>query len=238
MKKSVFVFLFVCMCTGFLSAQLLPAKLHVKGESKIFQMPDILNITITISNKNLEYTDCVEDNFEAVNKLKKALKIAAIESLEIHDIGQRVNEEKTYSGGKSVSDGFRATYNIKLQLISKAKIIHECLEVLKNSGVNMNYQAAYGLSPELIKSVEYKLIEEAVADAKMKAEVIAETSENKLLQITNINYGISGFVSGSKQYMTEMRTVKMGRGDNQSFMNPDPIELSDSVEITYAIVPN
>ncbi|MGQ1909362.1 SIMPL domain-containing protein [Marinifilum sp. RC60d5] len=238
MKKTVFVFLFVCMCTGFLSAQLLPAKLHVKGESKIFQMPDILNISITISNKNLEYTDCIEDNFEAVNKLKKALKIAAIESLEIHDIGQRVNEEKTYSGGKSVSDGFRASYNIKLQLNSKAKIIHECLEVLKISGVNMNYQAAYGLSPELIKSIEHKLIEEAVADAKIKAEVIAETSENKLLQITNINYGVSGFVSGPKQYMTEIRTAKIGRTNNQSFMNPDPIELSDSVEITYAIVPN
>nr|WP_320119100.1 SIMPL domain-containing protein [uncultured Marinifilum sp.] len=238
MKKIVFVFLFVCMCAGFLSAQVLPAKLNVKGESKIFQLPDIVNISITISSKELEYTDCVEANFNAVNKLKTDLKIASIENLEIHDVGQRVNEEKTYSGGRSVPDGYRATYNIKLQLNSKAKLIHECLEVLKKSGVSMNYQVAYGLSPELLKSVEHKLIRGAVADAKLKAEVIAKASENKLFKITNINYGMSPYVSGPKQYMTEIRTAKMGRGDNQSFTNPDPIELSDNVEITYLIEPN
>jgi len=237
MKKIVFSFLLICAISAIGFTQNLPASLNVKGESKLFQLPDIMNVSITVSNKASEYSDCIEKNSDAVNRLKKALKMATIHSLEIQDIGQRVNEEKTYSGGKSVPDGYRATYNLKLQLSAKPKIIHDCLQILKTADVEMNYQASYGLSPELLKSVESKLIKAAVADAKSKAIMITEASESKLEQILNINYGTSDFVSGPKQYMTEMRVAKAGRGGDQSFTNPDAIELNDSVEISFRIQP-
>ncbi|MPQ46514.1 DUF541 domain-containing protein [Marinifilum sp. N1E240] len=237
MKKIVFILFLMCSVVTATFAQNLPASLNVKGESKLFQLPDIMNISITVSNKASEYADCIEKNSDAVNRLKKALKMATIQSLEIQDVGQRVNEEKTYSGGKSVPDGYRATYNLKLQLSAKPKIIHECLKILKTADVEINYQVSYGLSPELIKSVESKLIKAAVADAKSKAIMITEASESKLGQIVNINYGTSDFVSGPKQYMTEMRVAKAGRGGDQSFTNPDAIELNDSVEISFRIQP-
>lgn len=218
-----------------LQAQTVISTLNVKGESKIFQQPDIVEISVTISTKASEYEACLDKNFRDVDGLKKALKTAKITSLKIFDTGQRINEERTYSSGRQVPDGYRATYSIKLKMEAKPKTIHSCLEVLKSSNVELNYNANYGLSPEMIKSSEAKLIAMAVRDARTKAQVLAESAEVNLGAIQNINYGTVKAIYGPKQHMSEMRLDKAAYQGSQSFTNPDPIVLTDQVEITYIL---
>ncbi|NOU60634.1 SIMPL domain-containing protein [Marinifilum caeruleilacunae] len=210
--------------------------LHVKGESKIFQQPDIVEISLTISTKASEYEACLNKNFSDVDGLKKSLESAKIKSLKIFDSGQRVNEERTYQSGRQIPDGYRVIYSLKLKLEAKPKTIHSCLEVLKSANVDLNYNANYGLSPELIKSTEAKLIALAVKDAKTKAKVLAESAEVQLGSIQNINYGTVKTIYGPKQHMAEMRMDKAGYTGAQSFTNPDPIVLTDHVEITYLLL--
>jgi uncharacterized protein YggE len=218
------------------NAQAIGPTLNVRGESKVFQQPDIVEISVSISTKANEYEACLDKNFSDVDQLKKSLKLAKIESLKVFDTGQRINEERTYSSGRQVPDGYRATYSIKLKLDAKPKTIHSCLEVLKSSDIELNYNANYGLSPELIKSTEARLISMAVSNAKIKAKVLAESAEVKLKRIQNINYGTVKNIYGPKQYMAEMRMDKAGYSGSQSFTNPDPIVLTDHVEITYLLV--
>lgn len=234
MKK--LILLVIILITGVcVNAQSTYPTLDVRGESKIFQEPDIVEISVSISTKAGEYEACLDKNFADVDRLKKSLKLAKIESLKIFDVGQRINEEKTYSSGRQIPDGYRANYSIKLKLEANGKTIHSCLEVLKSSDVELNYNANYGLSPELIKSTEAKLIAMAVSDAKIKAKVLAESAEVQLKSIMNINYGTVKALYGPKQHMAEMRMSKAGYSGSQSFTNPDPIVLTDHVEITYLI---
>jgi uncharacterized protein YggE len=234
MKKLIpfLILLIICVCA---QAQTSSPTLHVRGESKIFQQPDIVEISVSISTKASEYEACLDKNFNDVDQLKKSLKSAKIESLKIFDSGQRINEERTYSSGKQIPDGYRATYSIKLKLEAKPKTIHSCLEVLKSSDVELNYNANYGLSPELVKSTEAKLISMAVRDAKSKAKVLAESAEVQLQGIQNINYGTVKAIYGPKQHMVEMRMDKAGYSGGQSFTNPDPVVLTDHVEMTYLL---
>ncbi|WP_321307627.1 SIMPL domain-containing protein [Marinifilum fragile] len=234
MKKLI---LFVLIVTAGIcvNAQNTYPTLDVRGESKIFQEPDIVEISVNVSTKPSEYEACLDKNFSDVDRLKKSLKLAKIESLKIFDVGQRINEEKTYSSGRQIPDGYRANYSIKLKLEAKPKNIHSCLEVLKSSDVELNYNANYGLSPELIKSTEAQLIEMAVNDAKTKAKVLAESAEVQLKSIQNINYGTVKSIYGPKQHMAELTVSKAGYSGSQSFTNPDPIVLTDHVEITYLL---
>ncbi|WP_282126848.1 SIMPL domain-containing protein [Marinifilum flexuosum] len=235
MKK--LILLVAILITGIcVNAQSTYPTLDVKGESKIFQEPDIVVISVNVSTKANEYEACLDKNFSAIDRLKKSLKLAKIESLKIFDVGQRINEEKTYSSGKQIPDGYRANYSIKLKLEAKPKTIHSCLEVLKSSDVELNFNANYGLSPELIKATEAKLIAMAVSDAKTKAKILAESAEVQLKSIQNINYGTVKTIYGPKQHMAEMRVSKTGYSGSQSFTNPDPIVLTDHVEITYLLV--
>lgn len=234
MKK--LILLVAILITGVcVNAQSTYPTLDVKGESKIFQEPDIVEISVNVSTKAEDYEACLDKNFADVDHLKKSLKLAEIKSLKIFDVGQRINEEKTYSSGRQVPDGYRANYSIKLKLEAKPKTIHACLEVLKSSNVELNYNANYGLSPELIKATEVKLIAMAVSDAKTKAKILAESAEVQLKSIQNINYGTVKAIYGPKQHMVEMRVSKAGYSGSQSFTNPDPIVLTDHVEITYML---
>lgn len=234
MKK--LILLVAILITGVcVNAQSTYPTLDVKGESKIFQEPDIVEISVNVSTKAEDYEACLDKNFADVDHLKKSLKLAEIKSLKIFDVGQRINEEKTYSSGRQVPDGYRANYSIKLKLEAKPKTIHACLEVLKSSNVELNYNANYGLSPELIKATEVKLIAMAVSDAKTKAKILAESAEVQLKSIININYGTVKTIYGPKQHMAEMRVSKAGYSGSQSFTNPDPIVLTDHVEITYML---
>jgi hypothetical protein len=235
MKKN---YLLAILLVAFLSsnAQTFIPSLNVRGESKIFQQPDIIEISVTISTKTDEYETCLDKNFKDVDQLKKSLKLAKIESLIIYDNGQRINEERTYLSGKQVPDGYRATYSILLKMSAKSNTIHSCLEVLKSSDVELNYNANYGLSPEKIKQSEDELISMSVSDAITKAKILAKSAEVKLGKIQNINYGTVKAIYEPKQYLNEMRMDKAGGYNNsESFTNPDPIVLTDHVEITYLL---
>ncbi|WP_421919020.1 SIMPL domain-containing protein [Marinifilum sp.] len=234
MKNVILLVVILSVGMG-LYAQTNHPTLIVKGESKLFQQPDIVEISVNISTKTSEYETCLSKNLSDVDRLKKSLQLAKIKSLQIFDTGQRINEDRVYSSGRQVADGYRANYGIKLKLEAKPKIIHSCLEVLKSSDIELNYNANYGLSPELIKATEAKLILMAVKDAKIKAKVLAESAEVQIKSIQNINYGAAKSLFGAKQYMSEMRMDKAGYSGSQSFTNPDPIVLTDHVEIIYTL---
>ena len=214
------------------------ANLRVKGESKLFQMPDIMEVSITISTKEMEYQVSIDQNLKNVDRLKQAVKSAKISSLSIKDKGQKVNEERRYVGGKSEPHGYRANYLLAFQVDAKSETIHQLMEAMKKSEVIMNYNAFYKLSPELLKSVEIKLIENAVSDAKEKAKTIAKASNCEILKILNINYGIADSPIGPVRFMEERSMVKADKTGADAFTNPDAIELTDQVEISFQIKPN
>jgi len=216
-------------------AQSAISTLSVKGESKIFQMPDIMNISITISNKDIDYQSCVDGNFKQVSDFKKAVSNADIKGAELKDVGQRVNEERSYIGGKSVPNGYRATYQLIWKVPAKSKLILQSLEAMRNSGVASNYNANYQLSPELLKSIETNLMEQAVADAMQKAKILSAASNCELLKILQIKYGVPESPNSPIRYMDEALSVKSAEFGGESFTNPNLITLSDRVAIDFQI---
>jgi uncharacterized protein YggE len=237
MKKWIVVFASLFLLFGALSAQQVQQvpQMRVQGESKIFQMPDIMEVNVEISTLNKEYKMSVEENFKALDQLKRELKAARIKSLVIKDVAQRVNEEKSYQGGKTVTTGYRASYRMILQVDPEGEVIHKLLKVLRRSGVSMNYNAAFKLSPELLKSTENRLIQQAVKDAMGKAEVIAEASQTNLNGILAIEYGAVNTRPGPLRYMEQRSMAAVKTVGEEAFTQPDPIELTDRVVITWKI---
>ncbi|WP_209319647.1 SIMPL domain-containing protein [Ancylomarina longa] len=234
MKKiSVILILISFYASSF--AQSGMATLSVKGESKIFQMPDIMEISITISNKDMEYQGCIDQNLEQVNRLKKAMESARIKNMQLLDVGQRVNEERSYIGGKSVPNGYRANYQLMLKVPAESGVIYSSLQAMKQSEVVMNYNANYKLSPDLLKSVEKTLMEQAVADAVQKAQILAEASKCQLIRILQIKYGVADSPYSPIRYMGKNESLKTSSVAAESFTNPNPIALTDRVEIDYQI---
>jgi uncharacterized protein YggE len=146
-----------------------------------------------------------------------------------------VNEEKSYHGGKSVVVGYRSNYRMILQVSTDSKEIHKLLTVIRNSGVDINYNAAFKLSPELLKNAEAKLIKEAVTDAMNKANVIAGASGTSLDGILKIEYGAAGYRPGPVMYMEERSMANLKTGGEEAFTQPDAIELTDRVTLTWRL---
>lgn len=236
MRKSILLFLGLVAWCGVAVAQKDVPSLVVTGESKIFQMPDIMEVNVTVTSLEKEYYICIERNLKGVDQLKQELQSTNVSSLVIKDVAQRVNEERSYSGGKSLPAGYRANYQLIIQLSTNPHDIHKVLTALRKSGVESNYHAAFKLTPELLKKTNRTLTEMAVRDAMEKAHTIASASNCKLENILRIVYGGSGYRPGPVRYMeqADVAGIKRGVGE-QAFTQPDPIELTDNVVITWQI---
>ena len=234
MKKCLIICLGLMLSCVAPKAQTTQPILTVTGESKIFQAPDIMEVTATISTLDVEYSMSLEKNLKDLDQFKRALRKAKISSLVIKDVSQRVNEERSYKAGKSEVVGYRANYRLILQFSAKAKEIHQVLNVLRLSGVTVDYRANFKLSRPLLKKVQSKLISGAVDDAISKANIISKASSTQLQSILKMEYGKVGVQPRAVMYMGNRKTMDASVG-GEAFSEPDAIEMTDNVEITWSI---
>lgn len=233
--KKIFSFILVFITVLTLNAQNKKStSLVIRGESKIFMQPDIMEININITSKNGDYKLCLSENIDKLTSFKEMLKAASIKSLSIKDVSQRVREDMKYIKGDNKFIGYIANYNVILKLSAGTNEINELMKVLRNSGFALNYNAIFKLSEKLLLESETELLKKAIADATQKAGIIASTCNMKLQSILDIKYRVEGSAGFSPRLQYRGMNASYSQSD-QAFSDPAKIELTDSVNITWLL---
>lgn len=232
--KKILSFIIILVSVVTLNAQTTQlSNLVIRGESKMFQKPDIMEVNIDITNKNKDYKLCQLENIQKVDSFKNMLKSSDISSLVMKDISQRLREEKKYLQGENIFVGYIANYNMKLQLSTNTKDINALMKLLRNSGFALNYNMKFKLSEKLLQECEDSLLKKAIENAHQKGKVIASSCNVKLESIQDIKYGLS---ASEYSPIMQYRGMKSSyAAANSAFSDPENIELTDSVIITWSI---
>lgn len=211
-----------------------PRELTVSSEGKIYVIPDIATVNITVSNEGNESKDIpaiISENAEKMNAIINAIKTLGIDEKDIkttnYDLSPQYNWTKDQG---NIFIGYRITNTILVK-IRDFKKIGDVLTKANNNGASSIGNISFTIEdPE---KVTQEARDKAIQQAKEKAKNIAKSAGIRLGKLLAIQEGSSNGV-----YPMYEKASGLG-GANAAPVAPEiqpgQNEVSVTVSLTYRI---
>jgi hypothetical protein len=215
--------------------------LRVEGIFITKEKPEMIDFSIFIKNKSLDYRKCSDSLLLIIKDISDVLIKNGLnkEKIKISEI--TVNENYVYESNSRIKKGFIGSAIIEIQDIFCTNFT----ELIFKSINSFKYEIGYGVKFSLSKNQKEKLrklsLEKALEDANQKAEVIAKIKNIDLVRINRITLDeTSGFGYRGDQYdlVMDEEMIPMTREDyfyRDLNLNPKEISIVKSVLIEWII---
>lgn len=216
--------------------------IHVTGKGNIKVKPDATRLLITIEGNRQEYASAVEQSAQLTEKLRKEIIKLGFEGKDLRTVSFDVSKKTESYRDKNDNYrtrfvGYEFSHEMKLEFPSDNDRLGHVLYALGHSPAQPEFSIDYYVSdPETAKN---ELLARAVKDAKSKADIIAAASGVRLGKITYIDYSW-GEIRLDYEPVKKLNSIVMYESQSVGStynmdMEPDDIEASDTVTITWEI---
>ncbi|HTP11576.1 MAG TPA: SIMPL domain-containing protein [Anaerolineae bacterium] len=202
----------------------------VVGTGKATGKPDIAHVTVGIETQASSLQKAVDDNKAKMNNLLDTLKKLGLADKDIMTSNYSVYTERASSptpGAEVNTD--QMIYHVTNQVDVTLRDVNQIGEVLDKAvaaGANNIYGVNF--SVEDTAKLEADAREKAVADAKARAAELAQLNGVQLGDVLTISE-----VVGGSAYPMDYSAKGMGGGGTP--VQPGELEMSMSIQITYAV---
>ena len=215
--------------------------IRVIGKGTIRLVPDLTRLSITLDGVYKEYSEALEHSSKDTEALKALLSEFGFEKSALKTIRFDVNPEYESYEEKNIYKerlvGYKYTHTMKVEFEPDNQRLGKILYALAYSELHPQVCISYTVKdPEAAKN---ELLGKAVNDAKEKAKVLADAAEVALKEIQRIDYSwgdmdfevrpMNGMV------MDRMMLKTSGAGSFAMDIEPDDIEVSDTVTVVWEI---
>ena len=187
--KRLLIILFCSFCYNIYSQDNLSV-LSVSGEAKLMVMPDITVINIDINSINLDYSLAIKDLQKKTDDLKSFLKSKGITTKYFKSENFQVDKQYSYDKGTRKYEGYNAKLFIRLEFLNNNDLANMIINAIGSSNVDAEININFEISSTKQDSINDRLIEASIKDAKIKATLIAKSTDQKIKKIDRINYGV------------------------------------------------
>ncbi len=217
------------------NAQNYPSILKVQGEHRVYAVPEILEVNIPLQVKDVSYEACSSQLVRTYNDLSNALVKAGIEKDQIKSSGLNIQEFYNYNERERKLEGYTGSIQIYIKMPHDDAKLQNIMRTLRDDRFKFGYNLGFSLSEKQKETLEADAIKSAVADARAKADAMAEALGMKLIAVQEINYG---YTEGRQDFLTRdkmaMATREMSdTGDLQ--LNPQLQEVYRNVGVIWHI---
>jgi uncharacterized protein YggE len=209
-----------------------PGTITVVGEGKVNAEPDVARINIGIEVVGDTVKDSSNQAADIMEMVIASLEAQAVTGKDIQTSGYNVWVERPYGPEGMPSDQVR--YHVGNTVIVTIRDLDKVGAVLDGTieaGANNIYGVTFSVADP--KPLMSEAREKAVADARAKAQELAELNGVALGQVLSISEVI---VSGGT-YVGDMRAAAFaeGLGGGGGPISPGELEMVTQLQITYAI---
>ncbi len=200
--------------------------LMVTGSATLYAEPDRVYLSLAIETEE-PVKDAVEAYSEVVLKAKKVIDELKREEGVVSIKTEYVNLYPLYdwSGGEKILKGYVATYSFKVEIDDLEKA-GEIASKAVSLGVNRLYGLTFGLSEDRRKSLVNDAIEEAVNDARAKAERLAEALGVEIVGVKSVALGMP---TAAAYYPLKYGVAEV------TAVPPTPIETGKGIAVTVTV---
>ena len=215
--------------------------LRITGKGNVRARPDTTRITMTLTGMLPEYGDALKKSSEDTELLRELLKGFGFRKTDLKtlsfDIDTEYESYKDRGAYKERLVGYSWRHQMKVEFDSDNIRLGKILAALAGSRAKPEFRISYTVKdPEAVKN---ELLEKAVADARKKAEVLADAACLTLGSIQTVDYswGKVDLEISPMNRMVKMSEIEAAGNEDTFAMNiePDDIEMSDTVTVVWEI---
>lgn len=205
------------------------------GEGKITEVPDTATVYIGVTQTSNNVVDAKNKTNSAINKVIANIKALGISEKDIKTTNYSINPNyetgnvvpmmyPIRDGGNNIT-GYTATQNLEVKVKPTEKI-NKVIDSITKDGANLVGGINFTFSDEMLEKLENKAREEAINNAKKKAQNLANASGIRLGKIVNV------IETSNFPRFTPMMAGAIEKTDTSQPTNVAPGENTVSVSIT------
>lgn len=213
--------------------------MRVTGKGSIKAKPDMTRVTITLKDGRKDYDltlKALADSTDIVKGLLTNLGFARedVKTTDYHvDIDNESYHDKN-GNWKTKFIGYKYSHTMKVEFESDNGKLGKILTLLANNG-SVKPEFNFGFFVKDTEAAKNRLLGKAVADAKNKAEVLAQAAGVTLKDIVTVDYSwgeINFEISPLRKMLAEEDDCYESYTPD---IEPDDIEASDTVTVIWHI---
>ncbi len=200
----------------------------VTANSSVFEAPDMAQISFGVTSQGKTAEEAQKKNTEQVNKVLAQLEKSGIDKKSIQTTYYNMYANYDYEHDNAITGyNVETTLQVSDQKIEDAgKIITECVD----AGVNNINNIEYTCSKYDEKYQE--ALKNTIAEAKKKAEVLAEASGRELAEVNAI---VEGYQDTSAQYRGNGAALESAKMADSAALEPGQMEIKAQATVTYRL---
>ena len=210
---------------------------RITGKGKIIITPDQVIFSLNQSQVKKDYDEAGAEAASAKNELDDVLRSIGIDVKNLKTVRFSIDAEytsyKRNDEWKRKLIGYRYSHQMKLKLDLEHKMIADFLRAVSKMRYMPEFDMNYSLkNPENAKNM---LIKDAIKDSRIKALSLTKALGVELGEVINIDYSWMHVDIMSRNYSAVECDAMMLSGSVKMSMEPDDIELEDSVTVIWVI---
>lgn len=202
----------------------------VSGEGKVTAIPDMAQVNLGITVNRPAVKEAQNEANGIINKISNDLKRLGIEEKDIKTTRYNLNPNYDFSSGRQRITGYQININLEVKVRDFDKI-NQVIDTATADGANLVEGLQFSVDEPKLKELKAKAREEAIKEAKEKAQEIAKAGGMRLGKIVNIQENIISPWEPRPFVALEKATVP----EEPTKIEPGEQEIRVSVSLSYEI---
>ena len=229
MRKLTALLLALALTLG-LSAAFADTKITVTGSGEVLIPADVAVISLGVNVRSAEAPSAQAEANEVIAKIREALTAAGIDEEDISTGYINLYAAYDYSSSVERITGYNASSTLAVKVTDMTRV-GEVIDLAFGAGANMLDGVSFSAKDDT--AVRAEALKAAVADAKAKADVLAEAAGLGKLELENITEGgVYAYDSGANNFSAKGMITEQAE-DAATVIRAAKICVSASVTITY-----
>lgn len=217
-------------------------QIRVTGKANISATPDMMRLTMDIGSVKASYDKAVKKSTEDTEELRECFKKLGFDGKALKTLSFSIDTKyESYrdknNDWKSRFEGYEYSHKLKMEFPSDNKKLGECLYALAHLKCVPEFRIS--LFVKDVDSVKNELLGKAVADSKIKAEVLTKAAGVTLGDIISMDYSW-GHIELYTEPVDKLMCMEMPSTDiinsiSDMDIEPDDIDVTDTVTVVWEI---
>lgn len=207
--------------------------IQINGQANLEVVPDLITIYYSVETQGKTSEEAENKNFEIVQKLENYVVSYGFSKDELKTQSFSIYPQYSWTSGKQNLIGYKATHSLKIKLSTAERDkIGNLIDAGTKSGAGISY-INFELSDALQAEYKAEAIKLAAADAKIKADALAEGVNKKIGRLVSISLSEFGYSPWNiYSYAESGGDVAVAR-DSVKEITPSEQEVSAYVTAVY-----
>lgn len=212
----------------------------VKGIGRLSLKPDLTVVSLKLKTVRAVYDEAMDEAAKRLEQLRSAITEIGFAKDDLKttdfDVGAEYESERDENGNyKRIFVGYRVTHGLKLEFDFDSRQLSRVLAAIAACIAEPELNVRFTVKDR--EAVNAALLENACANAREQAQLLADASGVKLHKLLSVSYnwGELQLYSPTDYEVDELCMMKAGSAPAAMDIEPDEINVRDSVTFVWRI---